>query len=421
VSRLRRLVAVVPFTVARARRAAGPALAAIVFALLPPTASAQPPTNDPVAEAPVRLGVVGLAPRIALTNLGVDTNVFNSAVDPQRDFTLTGTPSLDLWLRTQRGLLTVNGRLDLVYFNRFASERSVNPRALLTYEYRFNRVRPFVTLSGLSTRERPGYEIDIRARRAETGLEAGLDLRVASKSYLALSGRRRTVDYDGDAVFNGRALNQALNRTLEGVDLTWRQHLTVLTTWVVRASAERERFELEERRNGDSVRVSTGFELSQFALIRGTAFVGYRRLVGAEGGVLPEFSGVTADVDVAYTAPTRTRLALGVARDVQYSFEIVSPYYVQTGWTATLTQRVIGQWDIQLSGGRDRLAYRALDPLDLAATRRDRVDRVGGGIGYTFGDDMRLGFDVNSIQRQSERPGRAYKTLRAGLSVSYGF
>lgn len=195
----------------------------------------------------------------------------------------------------------------------------------------------------------------------------------------------------------------------------------MLTTWVVTASAERERFELEEVRNGDSVRVSTGFELSQFALIRGAAFVGYRGLVGADGGLLPEFSGVTADVDVAYTAPTRTRLALGVVRDVQYSFEILSPYYVQTGWTATLTQRLIGQWDIQLSGGRDGLAYQALDPLDPAATRRDRVDRVGGGIGYTFGDDMRLGFDVNSIQRQSERPGRAYKTLRAGLSVSYGF
>lgn len=179
--------------------------------------SAQPPPNDPVAEAPIRLGVVGLAPRIALSNLGVDTNVFNSPFDPQRDFTMTGTPSIDVWLRTRRGLLSAHAGVDLVYFNRFASERSVNPRGMLTYEYRFNRVRPFVTVLGLDTRERPGYEIDICARRVETGPEAGLDLRVASKSCVTLSGRRRTVDYAGDAVFNGRPLNQALNRTLKGV------------------------------------------------------------------------------------------------------------------------------------------------------------------------------------------------------------
>jgi hypothetical protein len=397
-----------------------------VFLLGSSTALAQQ-QPDPVAEAPIRLGVVGLAPRFSITNLGVDTNVFNSVTDSQRDFTFTGSPSLDLFMRTQRGLLSVSGRVEFVYFNKFDSERAVNGGGSAQYEYRFNRVRPFVRFGGLNTRERPGYEIDVRARRVETDLETGVDLRVASKSYVALSGRRRQVDYDGDAVFGGRPLNQALNRTLEAVDLTWRQNLTVLTTWVLRASGERERFEFDERRNGDSARVTTGFELGRFALIRGNAFVGYRRLVGAEGGTLPEFSGVTADVDVSYTAPSQTRLALGVNRDVEYSFEIATPYYVQTGWTATLTQRITGRWDVQLTGGRDRLAYQASDPTPQApgpgvvADRLDRIDRVGGGMGYTFGEDMRLGFDVISYQRQSDVIGRDYRTLRAGASVTYGF
>jgi hypothetical protein len=382
--------------------------------------AAQTPPDDPVAEAPIRFGVLGLAPTLSVTNLGIDTNVFNNADNPQRDFTVVGSPGLSVWLRTQGGLLSVNGRMDLVYFNKFVSERSVNGLGSATYEYRFNRLRPFVTFGGETTRERPGYEVDIRARRIESTLKVGMDLRVASKSYLVISGRRLQVDYAGDAVFDGRPLNEAFNRTLESVDLGWRQRLTVLTTWVVRATAERERFELDQRRNGDSTRVSTGFELGRLALIRGQAFVGYRRLVGAEGGTIPEFSGVTADVNVSYNAPSQTRLSVAVNRDVEYSFQIDNPYYVQTGWTATVTQRMVGRWDVQLSGGRDRLAYAALDPV-AGSDRNDRVERIGGGTGYQLRPDVRVSVDVNSFHRRSHLPGRDYKALRAGVSVTYGF
>jgi hypothetical protein len=191
---------------------------------------------------------------------------------------------------------------------------------------------------------------------------------------------------------------------------------------VLRGSAERERFEFEERRNGDSTRVATGFELGRLALIRGQAFVGYRRLVGAEGGAFPEFSGVTADVNVSYSAPSQTRLGVAVNRDVEYSFDVDSPYYVQTGWTATLTQRVTGRWDVQGTAGRDRLAYEA-SAAGLGApgdNRNDWVERFGGGIGYTFGDDARVSFDVMSYERRSELTSRDYKALRAGASVTVG-
>lgn len=380
----------------------------------------QTPTEDPVAEAPIRLGVVGLRPRFSLSNLGVDTNVFNSVENPQSDFTFTTSPHLDLWMRTQRGLLSASGQLDLVYFNEFASERSINGYGALGYQYRFNRLRPFVDFSALNARERPGYEIDVRARRFEDTINLGVELRVASKSFLAVSGRRQQFEYDGDAVFNGQPLNQSLNRTLEAVDLTWRQNLTALTTWIVRLSGEEERFEFEQRRNGDSARVQIGFELGRFALIRGRAIVGYRRLVGAAGGTLPEYSGPTANVNVAYTAPSQTRLALLLNRDIQYSFETQIPYYVQTGWTASLTKRLTGRWDVQVLGGRERLVYRSAEPSTVSG-HKDRVDRIGGGVGYQFGDDTRISFDVNSLQRQSEIGGRDYKTIRAGVSVTYGF
>src|SRR5688572_2945726 len=98
----------------------------VVFWLASVTRSfAQPaPVVDPVAEAPIRLGAIGLAPRIGLTNVGVDTNVFNEVEDPKQDFTLTASPGMQLWLRLQRGLLSVDGQGDYVYFNKHADQRS---------------------------------------------------------------------------------------------------------------------------------------------------------------------------------------------------------------------------------------------------------------------------------------------------------
>ena len=154
------------------------------------------------------------------------------------------------------------------------------------------------------------------------------------------------------------------------------------------------------------------------ALVRGSAFAGYRKLTPAAGGILPEFSGVTADVDVSYTAPTQSRLGIAVDRDVQFSYDTRTPYYVQTGWTASLTQRVTGRWDLQLTGGRDRLAYQSTNPIDA---RKDFVGRFGGGIGYAVRDQVRASFDVNSLYRSSELPGREYGGIRAGLSVTYGY
>ena len=113
-----------------------------------------------------------------------------------------------------------------------------------------------------------------------------------------------------------------------------------------------------------------------------------------------------------------TRPCAAVEREVQYSYDIATPYYVQTGWTATLTQRVTGRWDAQLSGGRDRLSYQA---IDTANERQDFVGRFGGGIGYSLRDQVRASFDVNSFYRSSGLRGREYGGVRAGVSVTYGY
>ena len=383
------------------------------------TFAQQMPTDDPVATAPVKFGALALGPRLSVSNVGIDSNVFNEASDPKSDFTITVSPSTNVWLRTQRGLLSINGALDAVHFNQYSSESSINSRATGQYEYRFNRLRPFVNARTLNTRERPGYEIDVRARRYETEFGGGVDSRVMSKGTLGVAYRHTQYTFDGDAVFNGRPLNDTLSRTLKSAEVNWRHRLTTQTTWLVRGLREQQRFENEPRRNSNGARFKAGFELGQFALIRGTAIVGFLNLAPSDGASFEKYSGATADVDVAYTAPTRTRLGLGVDRDVQYSSDFLEVYYLQTGWTATITQRLIGRWDLQLQGGQDRLNFEGI-AARAGGDRVDTVDRFGGGIGFEIRPGTRISFDVRALQRDSPDRFRDYNTLRAGLSVNYG-
>ena len=177
---------------------------------------------------------------------------------------------------------------------------------------------------------------------------------------------------------DGQRLDQSLNRASKAAEAVFGYQLTPLTTWVVRASSEQDRFAFATARNSNTSRISTGFDLGRFALIRGTAYVGYRTLTAADGGTAAPFRGATANINVSYTAPTQTRLSFATSREIEYSYELAHPYYLQTGVSLTVTQRIIGQWDVQALGGRDRLDYRAPSPTN----RVDLVDRIGGGIGY---------------------------------------
>lgn len=391
---------------------------AIVFATFPSATGAQEP--EPGGTARIRLGPVALTPAIAVTDLGVDSNVFNETSDPKSDFTFTTAPQLNASMRTQRGLLTADARLSFVYFKGYKSEQSVNGRSDLMYEYRFNRIRPFASFSLLDTRERPGYEIDARARRFEKTLRIGINSRLGGKGNVQLDVRRRSLAFAGDALFLTRRLQDILNRNLWAVGSSWRQQITPLTTLVLAASHEQERFEFSPYRDSNSLRLDGGFELARFALIRGVAVIGVQRLRPMAGSFLREFSGFTSNVNVSYTAPTRSRLTLSVLRDLQYSFEDENPYYVQTGWTVGVTQRVVGRWDVSLIGGQNHLAYRS-NTGGLRNVPSDRVDRVGGGLGYEVRPGTSIGFIVDSFYRNSTRPARRYQTIRSFATINYGF
>ena len=165
---------------------------AIVAACLSgaPPASAQqpPPQRDLVESMPIRVGPLGLSPTLTVTDIGVDSNIFNAAGSPERDFTMTIVPRLDARIYVGRALLSVGNAGGFVYYQKHPDERSINYTADGRADLDFGRIQAFVGGAFADTRERLNAEVDARASRTMRKGEAGAQFTVAPR--IGRFGRR---------------------------------------------------------------------------------------------------------------------------------------------------------------------------------------------------------------------------------------
>jgi hypothetical protein len=114
-------------------------------------------------------------------------------------------------------------------------------------------------------------------------------------------------------------------------------------------------------------------------------------------------------------------LSATVTRDIQYSYDISTPYYLQTGVTGTVTQEVYGPLDVQGRIGAQRLAY--IDRIGAVVAVNNRVDHVqsyGAGAGYHLGRDIRLGVNIDQQKRTSALTNLQYNDLQIGIAITVG-
>jgi hypothetical protein len=129
-----------------------------------------------------------------------------------------------------------------------------------------------------------------------------------------------------------------------------------------------------------------------------------------------------ANVELSYVLLGRTRFTVGFSRDIHFSYDIDEPFYIQPGFTLSVTQQVGGPWDVQARGSWYRLDYQRAETGSLDITAPERVDKYqtyGGGVGYRVGRDIRVGLNLDYVRRESVVAGQNYDGFRGGLAATY--
>ena len=400
----------------------------VCLVLSPLSALAQAP--DPFTSAKVHIGPFAVNPSVALTNVGVDTNVFNDWENPRSDFTATMTSAADTWLRL--GPARVNFKLSgsYVYFAQYSDQRSLGTTDSARVELPLVHLQPWAEGSFLTARERPGYEIDLRLRRTGTAVSGGVDVPVSNRTTLGVALKRARTDYNSGETYLGYSVSETLNRTTTTATASLRFALTPLTKVLLDVESVRERFEFSTIRDSDGFRVVPGIVFAASALINGSAHVGFRRLKMLTPG-MPDYTGPVALVDLGYTLKGSTRFSVQLSRDVAYSYEPTEPFYLLTGVTGSVSQAIGGPWSVSARAGLQRLAYQPVDQSLLTLLgvtdpqgligHTDIVHLYGTGIGYKLGPSTLLGINVDYSTRSSVLYSRQFQGLRIGSSVTYGF
>lgn len=390
-------------------------LLAAGLVVAPRLASAQTPDDTPPPGTAVA-GPFRFTPSLAIRDMGVDNNVFLEAEDPKSDFTFTIAPRLDTTFRARRARLTLALISDFVYYNQYDSERSTNGTADLRLEFDLGRLRPYVTARGVDTRSRLNAEVDTRARHHDVTYGAGASFAVASRTRLLFNASTTGVEYEEGTEFRGENLKSSFDGRRDAVGGGFSMDLTPITRFSVLVAREEQRFDLSPDRDSNTWRVTPGLSFSPTGLVTGSASVGYRHFHPLSPA-LPDYSGVVSAVSVGATIYNRHQVQGLVNRDVEYSYDEATDYYLGTTFGLTWTMLVVGPIDVRGTGTRSMMDYRNVSE----PTGRDVMNTYGGGIGYRFGSRARLGFNVDWSRRESDSsPERHYRNHRYFFGLTWG-
>jgi hypothetical protein len=386
-------------------------------ALLPSLAAAQSQPN-PFETARHVSGAVAVNPSIAVTDVGFDTNVFNEVENPKSDFTSIFRPAADIWLGTGRVRVSARAQVSWNYFQQYSSERYAGTDDRVRLEVRGPRVTPFATYSFLSTRDRISAEVDARVRRNEWSGGGGADISMGGRLTARIAATRFDAEYSEAAGVGTFAA--ALDRREDAVAGSLRYRLTPLTTLVAEVTAQTNRFDYETARDADTLTVLPGVEFDRLALITGRAFVGYRRF-DFLNPALRDYRGLVGSVDLGYVLRGSTQFGFTADRNVEYSFDLVQPYFVSSGLGLRVTQQVTERWSVSGSVARRTLDYQAPLPSAAVPPRTDHVVYVGGTVGARVSARARAEVTASYQKRSSIQIRREYDGVRLGGSLIYEF
>ena len=157
---------------------------------------------------------------------------------------------------------------------------------------------------------------------------------------------------------------------------------------------------------------------SPMGLLNGSVAIGYRRFTALDPRT-PNFSGMIASATTGVTLYERHRLDVTFNRDLTYSYDRVTPYYIATGGSVAWTWLIVQRFDLKASVSRNQMRYHG-QAVPTAATD-DTYFAYSAGAGYRPGRNLRLGIAGDWFRRESQTSAdRTYENNRIYGTFTWG-
>lgn len=391
-------------------------------------ASARTLEEDFPLEGTVRVGPFRVRPFLLVKDTGYDDNVFLDNTDRVSDFTSTVEPGFKLLtLFRDRAALSVEERLDYVWFARTTSQNHFNNQARARANFYFKKVTLFGEAQALSFRERPNTEIDFRIRRHENSLGGGVRYERPRSS---LEARLGVDDFRfASGTEEGRNIPDFLNRLERRATLTGRQKILPKTTFLAEWEGREIVFDEPQGKVKDSTarRISGGFEFDPSAFLRGTVKIGVESL-DPDDPAREGFRGRVGEGTLLYRLTGATSLEARGRRSTGFTIAQDNVFFVDTGYGATLRQRLAGRVAAEFGRDIQKVDYpestAAFDPESGTLETGFRTDRVRSyfvGGSYRFSNLTQIGLRLGTWRRDSTFDSLDRRRRTAQVTYTYNF
>src|SRR5687767_13861591 len=277
-----------------------------IVLLIAAVAHANAQTAPPGGDQRPTLTLFGLEvrPRLLLTNIGVDNNVKNEAVDPKKDFTAGAQPDVEITARPGPFKITLLTGTEFLWYRKYKEEEMVNRSATITTELVTPIVRPFFSYAAQNTKARLSPEIDIRAQRHPRSMSAGAYVKLASRTNLMLKWTEARERFEDEQFFRGQDLAETLNYQATTYEGSVGLELTPLTQFSIVAGRDELRFDRAPLRDADVLRVLPTVSFDPQGPINGALSVGYKRFNGLDPS-MPSYKGLAMSGTISVLFGTR--------------------------------------------------------------------------------------------------------------------
>ena len=224
--------------------------------------------------------------------------------------------------------------------------------------------------------------------------------------------------FDENETFRGENLSESLDSQTDIIEGLVGFELTPLTAFEVNVSHEEQRFDHAVERDANSIRVLPTLRFSPMGLLSGSVAIGYRRFTALDPRKA-NFSGMIASATTGVTLYERHRLDVTFNRDLTYSYDRLTPYYIATGGSVGWTWLIVQRFDVKASVSRNQMRYHG-QAVPTAATD-DTYFAYSAGAGYRPGRNLRLGIAGDWFRRESQTSAdRTYENNRVYGTFTWG-
>lgn len=306
----------------------------------------QPP---PKALLQVRFGPVYVSPDIGVSQVGVDTNVYNDRGEPTSAFTASVYAGARVEIVTRRLWVYIPAGWGYVYYSKkVAQERAINPGILgVSAEYIVSSRLLLYSRNNRwgYTKSRPNFEIDTRTRRLETDLNAGLTFGLTPRIDLSIDSRWYRVQHDQNAQYNGVSLASTLNEHRYDQSAGLSYELTPATSVFSVVNWRQERFDQSPMRDGDTTGIGGGFTFNRRIPLSGTLQAGYNRYVPKTPATTSSSDGLYTNANINLSLRDSTTFDLATQRNFAYSYDLARSRYAYAWYQAGLNRALGSKFD----------------------------------------------------------------------------